>query len=282
MPGIRAAWKAAVDSGLAFFDLAEIYGSGSNESIVGDLVKTTPREKFQIATKWFPSPTPANLTKEAPLKHLRQELERLNVSQVDLYIVHGPIHLQSIKTVANGFAEIVNQGLAKCIGVANYSESEMIEMYDILAEQNIPLASNQVEYSILRRHPETSGLIAAARQRGIQMFGYSSLAQGRLSGKYSAENEPPKSRKFSNYPMKDIEPTLDVLRQVASTHGVTPSAAALNYCMIKGVIPLVGVRSAEQVEENAKALGWRLSKDEVAKIDSVSMEGKTTYMWQRG
>ena len=86
---------------------------------------------------------------------------------------HGPIHLRSIEVIADALAEAVQLGLIKTVGVSNYSTGEMIEMYDCLQKHGIQLASNQVEFSILRRLPETSGHIAECHKRGVAVLGYS-------------------------------------------------------------------------------------------------------------
>ena len=75
---------------------------------------------------------------------------------------------------------------------------------------------------------------------------------------------------------------LDVLQSIASAHKVSISAIALNYNLSKGVLPVVGLRKLEQAEQNMQALGWRLSDEEIQKIDSVSFEGKARKLWQQG
>lgn len=145
------------------------------------------------------------------------------------------------------------------MGCANYSKEDMIQLADELAKYGVPLATNQCEFSILRRYPETHGLIQTCHDRGIVFQSYSSLAQGRLTGKYTASNPPPKTYRFSSYDMKDIEPTLDALSDIAKARGASMSAVALNYNIIKGAVPTVGVRRPEQAQQNAAALGWRLS-----------------------
>ena len=199
-----------------------------------------------------------------------------------MYVVHGHIHAQSIKMVAKSLADCVDQGLTKAVGVANYDEEDMLQMQEELAKYGVPLAMNQCEYSLLRRHVETSGLLQACKKNNIIFQSYSSLAQGRLSGKYNAQNEPPKEYRFSSYPMKEIEPTLKAQKRIAEARGVTVAAVALNYNMVHGVVPVVGVRKPQQAESNLKALGWRLSEDEIAQLDQVTFNGETTSLWQQG
>jgi len=285
LPALQEAWKLCVNAGLTYIDNAQAYGSGRAEKIHGDLLKGLPRDQTIVQTKWYVVPdNKTNLfsPSHAPAKMLKESLERLGLDYIDCYLVHGHIHASSISQVAKGLAECVDSGMTKTVGVANYSAEDMLEMQRELAKYDIPLALNQCEYSILRRHPETSGLLKACRDNNIVFQSYSSVAQGRLTGKYTKNNPPPKTHRFSSYPMEELEPTLEVLQSIATAHNVSMSAVALNYNICKGVLPVVGIRSPQMAEQNMQALGWRLSNEEIQKIDSVSLEGKTTKLWQQG
>jgi len=285
MDSLREAWKVLFDNGINYIDTAQAYGSGESERICGELVKDLPRDSYVMQTKWYVVPDNAtNIFKPsaAPLSFLKKSLELMKLDYVDVYMVHGHIHPGSIKQVAKGLADCVEQGLTKAVAVANYSKEDMLQMKEALAEYDIPLALNQCEFSILRRLPEVDGLIKACKENGIQFQSYSSLAQGRLTGKWSAGNEPPKSYRFSSYPMKEVEPTLKVMRQIAEKRGVTVSAVGLNYNIGKGVNPVVGVRNVDQAKSNLQALGWRLTEEEYREIDKVSILGKYSKLWQQG
>jgi aryl-alcohol dehydrogenase-like predicted oxidoreductase len=177
-------------------------------------------------------------------------------------------------------------GLIKAVGVSNYSEREMRALHGELAKLGIPLAANQIEYSLLRTMPETNGLLHACRELGVVVLAYSPLAQGRLTGKYTASNPPPGSRQFSDYPMREIEPVVAELRRVGERHGgKTPAQVALNWLICKGTVPIPGAKNAPQAEQNAGALGWRLSDDDVRALDRVSKPGLRRLMhrvWQHG
>jgi len=282
--GLEEAWDILVNNGITFIDTAQAYGNGESERITGDLARKLPRDKVVVQTKYYVVPDKDNIfhPTTAPIKKLEDSLKRMNLDFVDIYLVHGPIHLQSYAKVAKGMAECVERGLTKCVGVANYDVEDMLKMKEELAKFNIPLATNQVEFHPLRRLPETSGLLKTCKENGIIMQSYSSLAQGRLTGKYSAKNPPPKTYRFSSYPMEHIEPVLDVLRGIAEKRGKSIAAVTLNYNMSKGVLPTVGVRNPQQAKENIQALGWRLSSEEIKQIDDVSFEGKSTKLWQQG
>ena len=218
----------------------------------------------------------------APYTKLQKSLELMKLEYIDVYIVHGHIHPQSIAVVAKSLADCVNDGLTKTVGVANYSEQDMIKMQEELARYDIPLAVNQCEYSLLRRASETSGLLQACKKNNIVFQSYSSLAQGRLSGKYNSQNEPPKEYRFSSYPMKEIEATLEVQKRIAEKHNTSVASVALNYNLVHGIVPVCGMRKPEQAESDCQALGWRLSDEEIAELDNVTFEGKHTSLWQQG
>lgn len=88
-----------------------------------------------------------------------------------------------------------------------------------LTQRLIEVASNQIEYSLLRRNPEYNGLIEACHERGIVPLAYSPIGQYRLSGKYSVDNPPPSNRRFGNFSMDKIQPLLDVMKVIAEKHG---------------------------------------------------------------
>ena len=284
LPRIHAAWERLKAVGLTFVDTAQSYGDGESERICGTLFKGMPRDSFVVQTKWLSTPDLSNMLMQSagPKARLKESLRRLELDYVDIYLVHGPIHPTMISTVAKGLAECVELGLTRAVGVANYSTQEMMKMADELGEHSVPLAVSQCEYSVIRRIPEVTGMIRECRKRSICFQGFASLAEGRLTGKYSRYNEPPRTMRYSSYPMHMLEPTIDVLKSIAEERRVPVAAVALNFAINKGVVPLVGVRDAEQADQNMLALGWRLTEDEVHRIEAVSIQGGTTAMLQHG
>ena len=126
-----------------------------------------------------------------------------------------------------------------------------------LARRGVKLASNQVEYSLLARGPEREGLLAACRELGVTLVAYRPLARGLLGSR-------------DNPPAGAHAALAALLRDIAQAHGKTPSQAALNWVICKGALPIPGARDAQHVRENAGALGWRLTDDEVEKLDEAS------------
>src|SRR4029453_18866064 len=283
----RAAYERTVAAGITLLDTAEMYGNGESERIIGRLLREDPvhRDRAIVASKFMPYPWRIPFA-AALMKSVRASLARLELPFIHLYQIHGPISMRPARTVAAALAAPYRAGLVKAVGVSNYSEAEMRAIHRALAEQGIPLATNQVEYSLLRTMPETNGLLAACRELGVTLLAYSPMAMGRLPGKYSAPSPPPGKRNFSDYPMTEIDPVIAELRRIGAAHGnKTPAQVSLNWLVCKGAVPIPGAKNAAQAEQNAGALGWRLSADQVAALDRVAKFGQRALfnrVWQHG
>ncbi|GIW43074.1 MAG: hypothetical protein KatS3mg077_0356 [Candidatus Binatia bacterium] len=284
---IREAYLKSVSAGITLLDTAEMYGNGESERIIGRLLEEDKehREKVLVATKFIPFPWRLPLRRKL-MDALRASLDRLRLPFVHLYQIHGPISLCSHEKMADALAEAVEAGLCKAVGVSNYSVKETRAIHAALARRGIPLASNQIEFSLLRTDPERNGLLRACAELGVVVLAYSPLGQGRLTGKYSAQNPPPGKRNFSAYPMEEIEPLIAELRRIGERHnGKTPAQVALNWLMCKRTIPIPGAKNGSQAEQNAGALGWKLTPEEIAVLDRLSKPGRYTLFlrfWQHG
>jgi aryl-alcohol dehydrogenase-like predicted oxidoreductase len=284
---IEAAWNASIDAGVTFFDTAEAYGRGESERIIGSLLASDPKraESVKIGTKFIPFPWKLDV-RGSLLGSLRRSLDRLGRPSVDLYQIHGPISLRSHSAMADALAEAHGQGLAKAVGVSNYSIREMRAMADELGKRGIRLATNQIEFSLLRTQPMTTGLLAACQDLGVVPLAYSPIGQGRLTGKYSASNPPPGRRNFANHPMAVVAKVVDELERIGDKHGgKTPSQVALNWIMAKAAVPIPGAKNRDQAEQNAGALGWELDDEDEKALDRVSLPGPSSLQnrfWQHG
>ena len=284
---IRQAYERSVAAGITLLDTAEGYGHGESERIIGRLLNEgrTNRAGIVVATKFIPFPWKLAVA-SALMASLRASLQRLQLPWVHLYQIHGPISLRSHRTMADALAVAYGDGLIKAVGVSNYSEGEMRAIHAELARHGIPLATNQIEYSLLRTMPESNGLLQTCKELGVVVLAYSPLGQGRLTGKYSAAHPPPGRRNFSAFPMSEIDPIVAELRRIGERHGGrTPAQVALNWIICKGAVPIPGAKNEEQAEQNAGALGWRLSDEEVRALDKVSKTGQRgvfNRIWQHG
>jgi aryl-alcohol dehydrogenase-like predicted oxidoreductase len=283
---IRDAWEASIEAGVVLFDTAEVYGSGESERIVGRLLAADPgvRDRVVIATKFMPSPWKLNVH-SALLTSARKSRQRLGIESIDLYQIHGPISLRSHSAMAEALAAAQAQGLVKAVGVSNYSAKETRSIDAALRRCGLRLASNQVELSLLRTMPLHVGLLDCCRELGVVPLAYSPIGQGRLTGKYSAANPPPGARTFSAHPWAEVDAVVAELRHVGEAHDRTPSQVALAWIIAQGAVPIPGAKNRAQAEQNAGALGWRMTDDELRRLDAAALYGKrgiSQRVWQHG
>jgi aryl-alcohol dehydrogenase-like predicted oxidoreductase len=283
---INAAFEASIDAGVVLFDTAEVYGGGESERIIGRLLQAHPgvRDRVVIASKWMPLPQKLNVEK-ALLAAARASCERLGVESIDLYQLHGPISFRSHDALAEALVAAQRAGLVKAVGVSNYSAKETRKIDAALRRRGARLATNQIELSLLRTAPERSGVLPTCRELGVVPLAYSPIGQGRLSGKYSADHQPAGKRNFSAHPWERVEAVVSVLRRIGEVHDRTPAQVALRWCIAKGTVPIPGAKNGAQAEQNAGALGWALSDEEVAALDGVALAGVRSLQsrfWQHG
>ena len=265
---IREAFDFSLDLGIRFIDTAEVYGMGRSERLLGQFLKET-EQPVLVATKFFPYPW--RITKGFLPRAFKGRLERLGIESVDLYQIHWPSPNMSPETMMEGMAECVKQGLTRTVGVSNFGHARMLRAYSTLAQHGIPLASNQVHYSLLSRAVEKNGTLARCKELGIRLIAYSPLEQGLLTGKYSPENPPPGVRgsRYAEF-LKKIPPIIKIMREIGQNHGKTISQVALNWVICKGALPIPGAKNPRQAQENAGGAGWRLTDDEVAVLDEAT------------
>ena len=273
---VQNAFDAAIAGGASFFDTAEVYGLGESERLLGRFLKQTT-QPVQIATKYFPLPW--RFGKQAVADALTASLKRLDVEQIALYQVHMPFDFfMGQATLMEALAEEVKRGRILTVGVSNYSASQMQQAHDLLAQYEVPLAVNQVRYSLLTRQIEQNGILEVARKLGVIILAYSPLAQGLLTGKYAPDSTKRVTGarkldpKFSAQGLSKIEPLITQLRQLGEKYQKTTVQVALNWLIAQGnVIPIPGAKNARQAKENAGAIGWQLSAEDVEQLSLLSL-----------
>ena len=313
-------------SGL-FLDTAERYGSnfkaalglgwGETERLTRQLLRengppiATTNAPTYVATKFTPSPWRTTVQSVVDAcEESRQRLQGPDSDRpMDLYQLHMPdivqpmvrILGQSAKTNKDtiywdGLAECYHRGLVKNVGVCNYGPTLLMQCQDHLAKKGVPLASNQIGYSILGRHNGAQATLEKGQELGIQTLAFFPFAMGLLTGKYNAHvhldlnhhnnnnslQTSKRSRLESNdlykyalgdgdsIPKGGIASLLSVMQECAEAHDATLAQVALNYIICQGGIPIPGARTQEQYMDNMGALGWRLTQAELSKMDEAS------------
>uniref|UniRef100_A0A0D3GM58 NADP-dependent oxidoreductase domain-containing protein n=1 Tax=Oryza barthii TaxID=65489 RepID=A0A0D3GM58_9ORYZ len=238
----KAAFDTSIDNGMTFFDTAEVYGTAER------------REKEQIdvavATKF--AALPWRFGRGSVLSALKKSLDHA-----------------------------YEQGLVKAVGVSNYNEKRLRDAYARLKKRGVPLAANQVNYSLIYRTPELNGVKAACDELGITLIAYSPIAQGVLSGKYTPEKPPtgPRANTYTPEFLTKLQPLMNRIKEIGESYGKNPTQVSLNWLTCQGnVVPIPGAKNAGQAQEFAGALGWSLTGDEVEELRSLAREIKGIKM----
>ncbi|HEY1751940.1 MAG TPA: aldo/keto reductase [Caulobacteraceae bacterium] len=249
-------YRALLDGGGGFLDTAEVYGFGKSERLIGDCIRKDGRRPL-LATKF--APFIARTSERQLLGALDASLARLGVDAVDLYYVHFPFPFASLNTFADGLAEAVRSGKARAVGVSNFSAEQMRRVADRLARASVPLAANEVHYSLLHRQPETNGVLDACRELDVALVAYFPLASGRLAAA-SPEGRPDPHAALRR-----------ALAEIAGARQASVTQVALNWLRSRSpqVIPIPGASKAAHARANLAALSWSLDAAELAAIDAA-------------
>jgi aryl-alcohol dehydrogenase-like predicted oxidoreductase len=265
----QAAFDASLASQVNFFDTAAMYSAGGSERRLGELADG---KDVVIATK-FP-PTPMGRARDLPYA-LDASLSNLRRSPIDLYQHHFPSRRVDIGELMGLMADAVEAGKIKAVGVSNYSAAQMRTAYQALAQRGIPLASNQVQYSLLHRQPETDGVLDSCRELGITLIAYQPLASGALTGKYLGGSRPVGLRRFRE-PFRGskfhaLGPVVTLLKSIGDHYGKTPGQVALRWLIQQeNVVPIPGAKNADQATHNAGALSFTLTPDEISYLNEAT------------
>ena len=267
----ETAFNELLARGEALIDTAEAYGFGESERLIGQFAGAAGKRPV-IATKF--APLPWRRGPDTVVAALRASLTRLQLERVGLYQIHWPGLLGTTDGYVAGLCDCVDLGLTAAGGVSNFKPERVTAAAAALTARGHALASNQIQFSLLYRGAEVEDTVAATRAAGATVIAYSPLAQGLLTGKFSADNLPktgPRVATITAARVAEVQPLIDAMRAVGSEHGgKTPAQVALNWCIAKGTVPIPGAKNARQAAEAAGALGWRVTAAEVEELDAVS------------
>lgn len=230
----------AIECGLTHIDTAARYTRGYTEELVGEAISIFARSKLFVTTKVWVD----NLRYGDILSSCKGSLQRLRTSYIDLYLIHWPNPDIPLGESLSAMDKLVDEGLVRFIGVSNFGLARLKEA-ETLARHDI--FSNQVEYSLVKREPE-SELLPYCQQNGILLIAYSPLGQGII-------------RAGSNV----------VVDRLAQKYQRTPAQIALNYLISHdNVIAIPKASEKEHIKENSEASGWRLEEEDVKLLEKES------------
>ena len=270
---------AALNSGINFFDTADMYANGKSEELVGRFLGGRRRQAF-IATK-FGNDMPGQGRGARP-EYVRQALDaslkRLNTDYVDLYQQHVPDPEVPMAETLGALDDLVKAGKVREIGCSNFSVAQLRESEDASAAQqgSARFISVQNEYSLLHREPE-DGVLAECERLGLGFLPFFPLASGLLTGKYRKGEPIPQGTRIAKYERYGKLVTAENLNKVealisfAESRGRTLLELAFSWLLAHRVVASViaGATSADQIKSNAAAADWRLTPHDLEEIDSL-------------
>lgn len=237
------ALKHGLRLGMTHIDTAEMYSSGHAEELVSEAIKGFDREKVFITSKVWQT----NLRYNDIIKSAKGSLKRLKIDQMDLYLIHWPNPSIQLKETMRGMEYLLEQGLTKFIGVSNFSIKLMKEAQSYLSDRN-RIVANQVEFSLMNKEPEKD-LLPFCQKEKIMLVAYSPLGRGLL-----------------------IKNRINLLDEISKKYKKTPAQTALNWLISKErVVAIPKAAKISHIDENAGAVGWNLSKEDVEKLDKINI-----------
>lgn len=250
--GLQETYSAALDAGSGFFDSAEVYMGGRSERALGACARTDVRPVV-LATKF--APLPQRVVGAQFSRALDRSLERMGRDCVDLYYLHFPYSLVGMDVWIRALAAAVRSGRVRAAGVSNCSVAQMRRAARILEREGIPLAANQVQYSLRHRKPEKDGVLDACRDMNVALVAYRPIGGGKIPTGSDGGGQ--------------LE---GLLREIAEGHGATVSQVSLRWLLQReeSVVAIPGSRSVGHARENFAALGLELTEAEFAAIDGAS------------
>ena len=273
---------AALETGVNFFDTANVYSQGRSEEVLGRALAGRPRDTFVVATKLFGEMPDGDrgLSREQVLKQIDGSLARLQLDHVDLYQCHSWDDDVPVEETLGALTEVVDAGKARFVGVSNWSGDQIRGAVDLARERGFAkIVSSQPEYSLLHREPEED-VIPASRESGVSQIVYSPLAQGVLSGKYAPGAAPPAGSRatseemggFIGWLMRDETlAAVQRLAPLAAEAGLSLAQFALAWVLREPNVAsaIVGASRPEQLAENAAASGAKVDPALFAQAEEI-------------
>jgi pyridoxine 4-dehydrogenase len=249
--------------------------NGQSEKLLGKFdqeYRGVNKDHICLATKL--AAYPWRLTRKSMVKAGQASIQRLG--RVDLAQMHWStanyFPWQELQLL-DGLGDLYEQGLVKGVGLSNYGTKRLKKIHQKLSDRGIPIATLQVQYSLLSTYPVTDlGLKDTCDELGIKLIAYSPLCLGILTGKYTDPSTYPSGLRSFLFRrlVPEAKSLLDCLRAIAQYRNKTVAQVAINWCIAKGTIPIPGAKNLQQAQENIDAQNWQLDAGEVADLDRVA------------
>ncbi|MGQ9605715.1 MAG: aldo/keto reductase [Thermogutta sp.] len=282
LPAVKEMVFASLDAGINFIDTADIYAFGESEDLLGQALEGV-RKDVVVATKvrfrMSNKPNEIGASRHHILNSVDASLRRLRTDYIDLYQIHIWDPVTPLEETLRALDDLVRWGKVRYVGASNFAAWQLMKALWVSDKNGwVRFSSLQPLYNLAFRDLETE-LVPLCLDQKLAILPWSPLAFGYLSGKYDRNRPRPASSRVDG-PLAQFLPAdwnriyniVDVLKEIASCHGVTPAAIALAWLLHKpGVTSVIlGVRTMEQLRQNLAAAEVKLSAEEMARLDAVS------------
>lgn len=281
----RACVRAALDAGITTFDTADVYANTQAEVVLGEALKGERRESLEILTKVFGPTGPkghndVGLSRKHIMESINGSLKRLQTDYVDIYQAHRYDYETPLEETIQAFADLVRMGKVLYVGVSEWTAQQIQDGHDLAEQLGIHMISNQPQYSMLWRVIEAD-VVPVCVSLGISQIVFSPLAQGVLTGKYRAGEQPPAGSRATDekggadmikrWMSDDVLERVQKLVPIAEEAGFSMAQLAVAWTLQNNNVAsaIIGASRPEQVQDNAAAAGIKLDDELVAKIDEV-------------
>ncbi|RKG71078.1 aldo/keto reductase [Corallococcus sp. CA054B] len=271
----------ALDRGITFFDTADAYGPGRNEELVGRVLGPH-RQKFILATKFGLVRDPANPQSRGvngQPEYVKQacdaSLKRLGMDVIDLYYLHRVDPKTPIEDTVGAMAELVKAGKVRFLGLSEVNSETLRRACAVH-----PITALQSEYSLWSRDPE-DGVLQTCRELGVGFVPYSPLGRGFLTGQFKRFEDLPEDdyrRHSPRFQGENFQRNLKLVEHIDRLAGqkqCTPAQLALAWVLSRGqdVVPIPGTKRRKYLDDNLGALDVKLTKEDLAAIESIAPPG---------
>ena len=279
----RACVRAALDCGITTFDTADVYAGTRAEQVLGRALAGVRREGYELCTKVYwpvgPGPNDRGLGRKHVTESCHGSLRRLGTDYLDLYQAHRYDPSTPLEETMLAFADLVRQGKVLYVGVSEWTAEQITAGAKLARALNVPLVSNQPQYSMLWRVIEAE-VIPVCEREGLGQIVWSPVAQGVLTGKYQPGQTPPEGSRatdptgssfISRLMSDEVLIRVQRLRPVADAVGLSMAQLAVAWVLQNRNVAaaIIGATRPDQVVENVKASGVRLEPDVLKRIDDI-------------
>lgn len=265
---LKQVFDAAMNSGLNLWDTAAVYGMGSSENILGELIKEYPRENIILSTKF--TPQMASSSQNPVEEMLAGSFERLGTNYIDIYWIHNPT---DVTKWTLELIPLLKSGKVKSVGVSNHNLEEIKLANSILSKAGFNISAVQNHYSLLYRSSEEAGILDYCKNHNITFFAYMVLEQGALSGKYNTHNPLPEGSSRGNTYNKilpQLEELTNTMKEIGSSRNASTAQIAIAWAIAKNTLPIIGVTKTSQIDDIQNAMKISLSESEIKLIEELA------------